>query len=163
MIKYPRPFAAMFLYYQHSKNGWLEGLGTWVYYNGMLTLTSTASWRLVSRSWIHSSRWYKCYRYHITVIYNHHFSEGLSQSCLSHQQGLFTLSHPHTFPECNITCPDGYTVFDDCSGCELTDICLAETPCLNGGTCYLVRAPNDYRCDCPEATEGARCEGGMSW
>ena len=53
-------------------------------------------------------------------------------------------------------------MFDDCSGCELTDICLAETPCLSGGTCYLVRAPNDYRCDCPEATEGARCEGGMS-
>ena len=50
-------------------------------------------------------------------------------------------------------------MFDDCSGCELTDICLAETPCLNGGTCILVRAPNDYRCDCPEAAEGARCEG----
>ena len=70
--------------------------------------------------------------------------------------------HTLSQPECNITCPDGYTVFDDCSGCELTDICLAETPCLNGGTCYIVRAPNDYRCDCPEATEGARCEGGMS-
>ena len=57
------------------------------------------------------------------------------------------------FPECNVTCPDGYTVLDDCSGCELTDICLAENPCLNGDTCYLVRAPNDYRCD------ATRCKG----
>ena len=100
------------------------------------------------------------YGYRIIVMYNHHFSEGMKSVLpISLTRFVYTLSQP----ECNITCPDGFTVFDDCSGCELTDICLAETPCLNGGTCYLVRAPNDYRCDCPEATEGARCEGGMSW
>jgi len=76
MMKYPRPFPAMFLYYKHSNNGWLDG-----WEHGYITmiywLLHTASWRLVSRSWIHSPRWYSYYRYHNTVIYNNHFSEGL--------------------------------------------------------------------------------------
>jgi len=76
---------------------------------------------------------------------------------------VFTLLPTPSLPECNLTCPDGYTRFDDCSGCELTDLCLADNPCLNGGTCYLVRPPSDFRCDCPEAAEGERCEAAFAF
>ena len=47
----------------------------------------------------------------------------------------------------------------DCNGCVVTDICLADNPCINNGTCILNSAPNDYTCSCPLYYTGKNCEG----
>ena len=49
---------------------------------------------------------------------------------------------------CNISCDNGYGPNSDCSGCVLTDICLADNPCINGGTCAPNIAPDSYTCNC---------------
>lgn len=64
---------------------------------------------------------------------------------------------------CNITCPNGYSAIngETCS-CQLTDICEAEQPCQNGGTCILTDSfPNrtSYECNCGNLYTDANCTG----
>lgn len=58
---------------------------------------------------------------------------------------------------CSICTDDGFEPNDDCSDCVITDICLANNPCMNGGTCTLNNAPSDYTCMCPSDFTGANC------
>ena len=61
---------------------------------------------------------------------------------------------------CNFTCPEGFEPFPTCDGCNLTDICLAEQPCQNGGVCALVSpAVSDYYCNCAANFNGTNCTG----
>ena len=55
-------------------------------------------------------------------------------------------------------CTDpGYGPNDDCNDCVVTDICLANNPCVNGN-CTLNSAPNDYTCECDSGFTGANCD-----
>ena len=49
---------------------------------------------------------------------------------------------------CNYTCSPGEAANATCNGCDLTDICLQDIPCQNGGSCILLSAPDNYTCDC---------------
>ena len=61
---------------------------------------------------------------------------------------------------CNLICPEGFTVDLDCSACNLTDICLADNPCQNGGVCTLNSKPDDYVCNCTNTNYiGTNCTG----
>ena len=48
---------------------------------------------------------------------------------------------------CTYTCGPGEVVNTTCNGCDLTDICLRDIPCQNGGSCILLSPPNDYTCN----------------
>ena len=50
---------------------------------------------------------------------------------------------------------------DDCNGCVLNNICLADNPCMNNGNCTLNSAPNDYTCDCAPGFTGTNSTLGM--
>ena len=49
---------------------------------------------------------------------------------------------------CNYICSPGEAANATCNGCDLTDICLRDMPCQNGGSCILLSAPDNYTCDC---------------
>ena len=49
---------------------------------------------------------------------------------------------------CNYTCGPGEVANATCNGCNLTDICLRDMPCQNGGSCILLSPPGNYTCDC---------------
>ena len=46
------------------------------------------------------------------------------------------------------SCGDGYFFNSTFCNCDLTDICLADNPCGNGGVCTLVSSPDQYTCNC---------------
>ena len=48
----------------------------------------------------------------------------------------------------NYTCGPGEFVNTTCIGCDLTDICLRDMACQNGGSCILLSAPDNYTCNC---------------
>ena len=60
---------------------------------------------------------------------------------------------------CNNTCPVGYEASSSCDSCTLADICEAEQPCSNGGTCLLDYPPADYYCECTDNFNGTNCMG----
>ena len=45
-------------------------------------------------------------------------------------------------------CGHGEELNSDCNGCILTNICLRDHPCRNGGRCIIGSVPNKYTCDC---------------
>ena len=61
---------------------------------------------------------------------------------------------------CSLNCSEGFIIDDNCQACSLSNICLADNPCKNGGDCYLLDSPNDYICDCTNTSYyGANCTG----
>ena len=64
------------------------------------------------------------------------------------------------FIECSICGDPGLAPNDDCSGCVVTDICLANNPCRNNGNCTLNGGPNSYTCECPPEFTGTNCDVG---
>ena len=94
----------------------------------------------------------------------------------SEQQGLFVLYslssnnkfflklNSQTCPllslECNLACGAGYVANATCNGCDISDICVADNPCLNNGMCTLTTPPSDYSCNCTGTNnyDGANCE-----
>ena len=48
---------------------------------------------------------------------------------------------------------------EDCSSCEVADICVADNPCTSG-VCELVFSPNQYACNCTGTNYmGTNCSG----
>ena len=63
---------------------------------------------------------------------------------------------------CNYICGPGEVANATCNGCNLTDICLRDKPCQNGGSCILLSAPDNYICDCSgTGYMGTNCTGKM--
>ena len=61
---------------------------------------------------------------------------------------------------CNYTCGPGEVVNATCNGCNLTDICLRDMPCQNGGSCILLSVPDNYTCNCSgTGYMGTYCNG----
>ena len=60
---------------------------------------------------------------------------------------------------CPLSCNAGYNVTNGCTGCELSDICVANNPCQNGGTCVLEKSPDQYNCTCITDYSGENCTG----
>ena len=61
--------------------------------------------------------------------------------------------------ECNLACGAGYVANATCNGCDISDICVADNPCLNNGMCTLNTPPSNYSCDCTGTNYGgANCE-----
>ena len=61
--------------------------------------------------------------------------------------------------ECNYVCGEGEAPHSSCDGsCIIVDICVATSPCQNGGTCVTIRGTS-YHCVCPSFYFGANCEG----
>ena len=61
--------------------------------------------------------------------------------------------------ECSISCLDGHTVNSTVCSCVLTDICVADNPCING-VCELVSSPDQYTCNCTGTNYmGTNCSG----
>ena len=61
------------------------------------------------------------------------------------------------FLGCESICDDGYTA--NACECNVSDICVADNPCLNNGVCTLTTPPSDYSCDCTGTNYGgANCE-----
>ena len=58
---------------------------------------------------------------------------------------------------CSICTDPGLVPNSDCNGCVVTDICLADNPCVNGN-CTLNSASNDYTCDCAPGFTGINCD-----
>ena len=59
------------------------------------------------------------------------------------------------------SCGDGYFFNSTFCICDLTDICLADNPCVNG-VCMLVSPPNQYTCDCTGTDYmGTNCSGAL--
>ncbi|XP_043235182.1 fibrillin-2-like [Amphibalanus amphitrite] len=54
--------------------------------------------------------------------------------------------------------PGWRAVSDSDPRCEVSDACLAERPCQNGGVCTS-RADQGYSCKCPPAWRGRNCTG----
>ena len=50
--------------------------------------------------------------------------------------------------ECDLSCINGYTADSMCVKCILDDICEAESPCKNRGTCILGETPDQFSCRC---------------
>ena len=51
--------------------------------------------------------------------------------------------------ECTFTCPlRGYVLAEDSCTCNISNICLADNPCRNGGECLLTTPPDQFQCDC---------------
>ena len=48
---------------------------------------------------------------------------------------------------------------NDCNNCVLSDICEADDPCDNGGTCILDAKPDVYHCNCAVYYNGTNCTG----
>ena len=53
-----------------------------------------------------------------------------------------------------MTCDPGYIANDNCTQCVLNDICTADNPCQNGGTCTLLSSPDNYKCICIDTFTG---------
>ena len=61
--------------------------------------------------------------------------------------------------ECNYVCGEGEAPHSSCDGsCIIVDICVATSPCQNGGTCVTIRGTS-YYCFCPSFYFGFNCEG----
>ena len=60
---------------------------------------------------------------------------------------------------CDISCKRGYSPNKEICKCELIDICEAENPCQNGGTCVLHVIPEQYRCECQNEFGNTNCTG----
>ena len=60
---------------------------------------------------------------------------------------------------CNLTCSTGYSPAQNCSVCVSINVCLAENPCQNGGTCITLETPSSFYCECLGNTHGEMCEG----
>ena len=57
-------------------------------------------------------------------------------------------------------CNPGYIANATCNECILNDICMADNPCQNGGTCTLLSSPNNYTCNCTDTEyDGMNCTG----
>ena len=56
-------------------------------------------------------------------------------------------------------CENGYTYNKDCSSCVVSDICVADNPCING-VCELISSPDQYTCNCTGTNYmGTNCSG----
>ena len=73
---------------------------------------------------------------------------------------LYLLSSFLLLLACNLTCSDGYTVNSNCTDCNLTSICDADSPCMNGGQCIQYSPPDNYTCDCTGRYQGFNCTDG---
>ena len=63
---------------------------------------------------------------------------------------------------CNYACGPGEVANATCNGCDLTDICLRDMPCQNGGSCILLSGPDNYTCDCSSIPySGEHCDGNV--
>ena len=61
--------------------------------------------------------------------------------------------------QCNYVCGEGEAPHSSCDGsCIIVDICVATSPCQNGGTCVTIRGTS-YYCFCPSSYVGFDCEG----
>ena len=61
--------------------------------------------------------------------------------------------------QCNYMCGEGEAPHNSCDGsCIIVDICVATSPCQNGGTCVTIRSTS-YYCFCPSSYIGFDCEG----
>ncbi len=62
--------------------------------------------------------------------------------------------------ECGISsCSDGESFNSTACNCDLTDICLADNPCVNG-VCNLGSSPDQYTCNCTGTNYmGTNCSG----
>ncbi len=58
-----------------------------------------------------------------------------------------------------MTCERGFSLVSETCQCELDDICEAESPCVNGGTCLKESLPTDYQCQCINKYRGRNCTG----
>ena len=58
------------------------------------------------------------------------------------------------------SCSDGYVLNSATCNCDLADICAADNPCVNDGTCTLETPPDQYSCNCPNSfEENSNCSG----
>ena len=62
------------------------------------------------------------------------------------------------FIGCIYPCQAGHAPNAACDGCDLTDICVADNPCLNDGSCELEGSPSDYTCNCTGYYTGDICQ-----
>ena len=61
--------------------------------------------------------------------------------------------------QCNYVCGEGEAPHSSCDGsCIIVDICVATSPCQNGGTC-ITFGNTSYNCVCPLFYFGSNCEG----
>ena len=61
--------------------------------------------------------------------------------------------------DCNYECGEGEVPSVSCNGsCVIVDICVATSPCQNGGRCIIIYDCS-YRCSCPLFYTGYNCEG----
>ena len=64
---------------------------------------------------------------------------------------------------CTISCPMGYEINSDCSGCNPVHICVTGDPCQNGGSCVIGISNNvDYTCSCAHSFSGQNCSSTLS-
>lgn len=68
----------------------------------------------------------------------------------------FNYFHFIPFPVCILACLDGYSPDSLCVQCNKTDICVADRPCKNSGTCVLTGG-GGYECSCTNRWSGTNC------
>ena len=71
---------------------------------------------------------------------------------------LFIYISISNYTGCELTCDEGFVLdFDNCM-CNLTDSCLAFTPCENGNC--ILNSPDNYTCNCTgTGFMGTNCSG----